>query len=188
MHMRHYRQLTQEERYQITALKGLGYTQRQIARETGRSPSTISWELRRNRGIEGYQAETAQRVAYRRRREAGKRHKRTPELIAWVEARLRDDWSPEQIAGSLREAGYPLVSHEWIYRHIERDQKAGGDLHKHLRQRRKRYRKRYGSQERRGRIIGRVGIEERLTIVEERSRIGDWEGDTVRGKGQSALV
>ncbi|WP_419597197.1 helix-turn-helix domain-containing protein, partial [Thiolapillus sp.] len=48
--MRHYRQLTQEERYQITALKGLGYTQRQIARETGRSPSTISWELRRNRG------------------------------------------------------------------------------------------------------------------------------------------
>ena len=115
--MRHYRQLTQEERYQITALKGLGYTQRQIARETGRSPSTISWELRRNRGIEGYQAETAQRVAYRRRREAGKRHKRTPELIAWVEARLRDDWRPEQIAGSLREAGYPLVSHEWIYRH-----------------------------------------------------------------------
>ncbi|WP_419612412.1 helix-turn-helix domain-containing protein [Thiolapillus sp.] len=50
--MRHYRQLTQEERYQITALKGLGYTQRQIARETGRSPSTISWELRRNRGVE----------------------------------------------------------------------------------------------------------------------------------------
>ncbi len=71
MHMRHYRQLTQEERYQITA----------------------------------------------------------------------------QIAGSLGEAGYPLVSHEWIYRHIERDQKTGGDLHKHLRQRRKRYRKRYGSQE-----------------------------------------
>ncbi|WP_419615746.1 IS30 family transposase [Thiolapillus sp.] len=138
-----YRQLTQEARYQITALKVLGYTQRQIARETGRSASTISRELRRNRGIEGYQAETAQRVADRRRREAGKRHKRTPELIAWVEARLRDDWSPEQIAGSLREAGYPLVSHEWIYRHIERDQKAGGDLHKHLRQRRKRYRKRY---------------------------------------------
>ena len=186
--MRHYRQLTQEERYQITALKGLGYTQRQIAREIGRSPSTISRELRRNQGIDGYQAETAQQVADRRRREARKRHKRIPELIAWVEARLRDDWSPEQIAGSLRKAGYPLVSHEWIYRHIERDQKAGGDLYKHLRQRRKRYRKRYGSQERRGRIIDRVGIDERPAIVEERSRIGDWEGDTIRGKGQSALV
>ncbi|WP_308318445.1 IS30 family transposase [Thiolapillus sp.] len=164
-----------EERYQITALKGLGYTQRQIARETGRSASTISRELRRNRGIEGYQAETAQRVADRRRREAGKRHKRTPELIAWVEARLRDDWSPEQIAGSLREAGYPLVSHEWIYRHIERDQKAGGDLHKHLRQRRKRYRKRYGSQERRGRIIGRVGIEERPWGVPKLLAVGGAE-------------
>ncbi|WP_419627430.1 helix-turn-helix domain-containing protein, partial [Thiolapillus sp.] len=60
-----------EERCQITALKGLGYTRRQIARETretGRSASTISRELRRNRGIEGYQAETAQRVADRRRR------------------------------------------------------------------------------------------------------------------------
>ena len=186
--MRHYRQLTQEERYQIAALKGLGYTQRQIAREIGRSPSTISRELRRNQGIDGYQAETAQRVADRRRREARKRHKRLPELIAWVEARLRDDWSPEQIAGSARAMGYPLVSHEWIYRHIERDQKAGGDLYKHLRHRRKRYRKRYGSQERRGRIIDRVGIDERPAIVEERSRIGDWEGDTVRGKGQSALV
>ncbi|WP_419625230.1 helix-turn-helix domain-containing protein, partial [Thiolapillus sp.] len=65
--------LTIEERCQITALKGLGYTRRQIARETretretGRSASTISRELRRNRGIEGYQAETAQRVADRRR-------------------------------------------------------------------------------------------------------------------------
>ena len=186
--MRHYRQLTQEERYQISALKQLDYTLRQIAQEVGRSPSTISRELRRNQGIEGYQAETAQRVADRRRQEARKRHKRIPELIVWVEAQLREDWSPEQIAGSLREAGYPLVSHEWIYRHIERDQKVGGDLYKHLRHRRKRYRKRYGSQERRGRIIDRVGIEERPAVVEGRSRIGDWEGDTVRGKGQSALV
>ena len=80
-----------------------------------------------------------------------------------------------QIAGSLGEAGYPLVSHEWIYRHIERDQKTGGDLHKHLRQRRKRYRKRYGSQERRGRIIGRVGIEERPWGVPKLLAVGGAE-------------
>ena len=186
--MRHYRQLTQEERYQISALKQLGYTQRQIAREVGRSPSTISRELRRNQGLDGYQAETAQRLSDRRRQEARKYHKRIPELIAWTEARLKEDWSPEQIAGSARAAGYPLVSHEWIYRHIQRDQEAGGDLYKHLRHQRKRYRKRYGSPERRGRIIDRVGIEERPAVVEERARIGDWEGDTVRGKGQSSLV
>jgi len=144
--------------------------------------------LRRNQGIDGYQAETAQRVADQRRREARKSHKRIPELIAWVEARLREDWSPEQIAGSMRASGYALVSHEWIYQHIERDKAAGGGLYKHLRHQRKRYRKRYGSPERRGRIVERVGIEERPPIVDERSRIGDWEGDTVRGKGQSALV
>ncbi len=46
--MRHYRQLTQEERYQISALKQLGHTQRQIAQVSGRSPSTISRKLRRN--------------------------------------------------------------------------------------------------------------------------------------------
>ncbi|WP_419610369.1 hypothetical protein [Thiolapillus sp.] len=68
-----------------------------------------------------------------------------------------------------------MVSHEWIYRHIERDQKAGGDLHKHLRQRRKRYRKRYGSQERRGRIIGRVGIEERPWGVPKLLAVGGAE-------------
>jgi len=71
--------------------------------------------------------------------------------------------------------GYPVVSHEWICRHIERDKAAGGELYKHLRHRRKRYRKRYGSQE-------------RPAVVDERSRLGDWEGDTVRGKGRSALV
>jgi len=186
--MRHYRQLTQEERYQISALRQLGHTQRQIAQLLGRSPSTISRELRRNQEGDGYAAESAQQITDTRRRAARKAHKRIPELIAWVEGRLREDWSPEQIAGSARAMGYLLVSHEWIYRHIERDRAAGGELYRHLRHRRKRYRKRYGSQERRGRIIDRVGIEERPAVVDERSRLGDWEGDTVRGKGRSALV
>ena len=84
--------------------------------------------------------------------------------------------------------GYSLVSHEWIYRHVERDKAPGGELYQHLRHQQKHYRKRYGSQERRGRIIGRIGIEERSSLVEERVRIGDWEGDTIRGKGRSALV
>jgi len=105
--MRHYRQLTQEERYQISALKRLGYTQRQIARELGRSPSTISRELRRNRGIDGCQAEMAQGLSHRRRQETRKYHKRIPEPIAWIEARLKEDWSPEQIAGSARALGQP---------------------------------------------------------------------------------
>ena len=105
-----------------------------------------------------------------------------------MEARLGEDWSQEQIAGSARAMGYPVVSLERIYRHIQRDEATGGELYKHLRHRRKPYRKRYGSQERRGRIIDRVDIEERTSVVDEHSRLGEWEGDTIRGKGRSALV
>ena len=80
------------------------------------------------------------------------------------------------------------VSHEWIYRHVYADKRRGGDLHAHLRCR-KRRRKRYGSNDRRGQIRGRIPIDERPGIVEERSRIGDWEADTVIGKpGGPVLV
>jgi len=73
------------------------------------------------------------------------------------------------------------VSHEWIYQYIYTDKKAGGVLHKHLRCQKKR-RKRYGSNERRGKIPNRVSIEQRPAIVEERKRLGDWEADTMIGK------
>ena len=73
------------------------------------------------------------------------------------------------------------VSHEWIYQHVYADKRRGGDLHARLRCQ-KRCRKRYGSNDRRGQIRGRVSIVERPEIVEERSRTGDWEADTVIGK------
>ena len=186
--MKHYRQLTQEERYQISALHELGYSNAEIARRLVRSPSTISREIRRNGGTKGYNAAQAQRASDQRRRSAEKRHKRLPTLIEWVEPLIRDDWSPEQIAGVARRLGSPVVSHEWIYGHIERDKAAGGDLYLHLRHKKKRYRKRYGSKDNRGRIVNRVGIEHRPEVVDRRNRLGDWEGDTVVGKGRSALV
>jgi len=184
----HYKQLTQEERYQIAAFKGLGISQAEIARRLHRSASTISRELKRNRKDSKYDGAKAQRLTDKRRREAAKHHKRVPALIEWVEARLREQLSPEQIAGTLKRLGRPFVSHEWIYRHVERDYRAGGELHLHLRHRRKRYRKRYGSAARTSRIPNRVGIERRPAVVDERSRPGDWEGDTVVGKTASALV
>ena len=73
------------------------------------------------------------------------------------------------------------VSHEWICQHVHADKRRGGDLHTHLRCQKKR-RKRYGSSDRRGQIRGRVSIDERPGVVGERSRIGDWEADTVIGK------
>jgi IS30 family transposase len=79
------------------------------------------------------------------------------------------------------------ISHEWIYQYILRDKQAGGDLHTHLRCQKPR-KKRYGAPDRRGQIKGRVSIDERPSIVNERSRVGDWEADTVIGKQGGAVL
>jgi len=86
-----------------------------------------------------------------------------------------------------KELGY-TVSHEWIYQYILRDKQTGGDLYRHLRCRKKR-KKRYVSKDRRRQLKNRVSIDQRSAVVEDRSRIGDWEADTVIGKvHQQALV
>jgi IS30 family transposase len=79
------------------------------------------------------------------------------------------------------------ISHEWISNHIYKDKRQGGYLHKHLRCQKQR-RKRYGKQDRRERISNLVSIEERPAIVNSKSRIGDWEGDTIIGKGHQGVV
>ena len=83
----------------------------------------------------------------------------------------------------MRTQGDAWVSHETIYRLVWSDKRAGGDLHTHLRHGAKRRRKRYGKHDFRGRIPGRVDISERPEVVDARTRFGDWEGDTVIGKG-----
>jgi IS30 family transposase len=98
-----------------------------------------------------------------------------------VERYLRQDWSPEQIAGLLGRKGELSISYETIYGYILDDKKAGGDLYRHLRGARKKRRKRYGSHDSRGRLAGKRNISERPTSVDTRSRIGDWEVDTVLG-------
>ena len=184
--MRGYTQLTQEERYQIYALKKAGHSQKEIAVTLGRSPSTISRELRRNKGLKGYRPKQAHKLAQNRKQERSRR--RIPDSV-WqrVAQLLREDWSPEQISGWLRHSEGVCISHEWIYHHVYEDKRRGGDLHRHLRCQKPR-RKRYGSYDRRGRIRERVSIDERPAVVEERSRIGDWEVDTVIGKPGGAVL
>jgi len=185
--MRGYTQLTREERYQIYILKKDNYSQTQIAELLERDKSTISRELLRNQGLRGYRPKQAHNLALTRRYTKA-RSRLGREVWQQVEALIQQQWSPEQIVGRLAMEQGVRISHEWIYQHIYSDKRSGGDLHRHLRCQKKR-RKRYGSYDRRGIIPRQVSIDERPAVVNARSRLGDWEGDTVIGKDhQGALV
>ncbi len=182
-----YTQLTQEERYQIYILKKAGHSQSEIAGILGRDKSTISRELRRNRGLKGYRPRQAHKLALGRRYD--KVQPRIDDSV-WqqVEALIREEWSPEQIVGRIAMEQGGSISHEWIYQYIYADQRSGGNLYKYLRCQKIR-RKRYGAYDRRGRIPNQVSIDDRPAIVDSKRRFGDWEGDTVIGKGhRGALV
>lgn len=184
-----YHQLTENERYQIYVLMKAGLTQKQIAEELDRDPATISRELKRNRGLKGYRPAQAQRLSDTRRSRAAKSIKITDDVWGWIEQLIRQDLSPQQVVDYLKTHKKLSLHHETLYQLIYADKTAGGDLYKHLRVASKPYRKRYGSYDRRGKIKNRVDIDERPEIVAQRSRIGDWEGDTIMGKGhQSALL
>lgn len=184
-----YRQLTERQRYQIELYTQVaGMTAAEVARHLGIHRSTVGRELKRNRNRYGvYRADVAQRKAVARRR--GKRHARIPDRL-WRQAEvlLRRCWSPEQVSRRLRREGRGRVSHASIYRHVERDRAGGGDLHRFLRCR-KRRRRRYGRGAKAGTIRNRVPIARRPAVVEERSRLGDWEADSIVGaRQQGALV
>jgi len=184
--MKRYTQLTQEERYQISVLMKAGHNQSVISRVMGRSKSTISREIRRNKGLRGYRPQQAHHLAQERRQS-----KVQPRILEttwhWVDVLLRKDWSPEQVSLWLKADSGISVSHEWIYQFVLQDKAQGGDLHRHLRCQKQR-RKRYGSYSRRGQLIDRVSIDERPVIVDARSRLGDWELDTIIGKGHRQAI
>jgi IS30 family transposase len=181
-----YTQLTQEQRYQISALLKTEHTQTKIATVIGVHKSTISRELRRNRGMRGYRPKQAHRFALKRRKKSVTR-RITAETWSRIDEKLQQDWSPEQVSGWLKKKPDTEVSHEWIYQHIYKDKRSGGDLYKHLRCQKKR-RKRTGDYDRRGKIPNQVSIEERPEIVDKRERIGDWEGDTIIGAGRQGAI
>jgi len=184
-----YHQLTENERYQIYALNKAGHHQQDIATLLQRSASTISRELQRNKGLRGYRPGQAQRLSDNRRSRAHKARKIDACVRNDIETLIRQELSPQQVVGYLERDQKLSLHHETIYQLIYADKAAGGELYQHLRIAFKPYRKRYGSYDRRGKIPNRRGIEERPAIVENRSRVGDWEGDTIIGKGKrSALL
>ena len=185
---RNYQQLTYEQRCQISVLKKRGCTQREMAETIGVSQSTVSRELARNTGGKGYRHKQAQEKTMQRRLNARTPTKMRPELIRVIEMKLRIEWSPEQISGWLLEERGQLISHERIYLHIWADKRSGGDLYTYLRRQGKKYDKRRNGKSTRGQIINRISIDDRPEVVDAKSRIGDWEIDTVIGKGHSGAL
>jgi IS30 family transposase len=190
--------LTPEERDKIARLYSKSYGVRQIARELGRSPSTISAELKvgiwRDDNIheQFYIAIHAQS----RRQERAKRSVKTTKLAkytklrAYVEIKLRTGWSPEQISGRLHidyPDGHPEVStmrigHEAIYRYIYAPEQADERFWEYLPRKQKKRRKRSGRKVQRSRIPDRVSIHDRPEAINNRTEFGHWEGDTIEGK------
>lgn len=175
-----YRQLTQEQRYQIGAYLRIGMKRSEIAKEIKVHKSTVSREIRRNSTPYRYNPSRAIRAA--RERHQRKRKKRI-DCQTWcrVDALLKLEWSPEQISERLKLEGLPTMSHETIYQYIYQNKRDGGVLYMHLR-RRHTYRKRIHKYSKRVGWDARRPISERPSIVETRSRLGDWEVDTIIGR------
>jgi IS30 family transposase len=182
-----YHQLTQEERYLISAHLAAGRTPGEIARLLSRSPSTVSRELQRNATTHDgrYRPSKAHRYAEARRRRCRRGSQYGGRVYRQIEAALRNHWSPEQIVGHFRAQGMCVPSHETIYRHLRRDKRRGGSLYRHTRIMSKVGRKRYRSRPARGVLLGKPHISQRPRHIERRRQVGHWEGDTVMGRGAS---
>jgi len=183
-----YRQLTEAERYTLSTLKRDKWSLRRIAKLLGRSPSTLSREVRRNATVDDrkpnplYIPSKAQEKANGRRRRSRRVKHHAPEVYTEVEALLvQEQWSPEQIASQLPDRLGVTLSHMTIYRHVRHDQRLGGLMFRHLRQGGKRRRKRTHVPEKRGKLANKPMIDSRPDAIEHRQEVGHWEGDTVMG-------
>ena len=183
-----YKHLTREERYQIHTLRRQGVSLGCIAAELGRNRSTISRELQRNSTSAGYKPAYAHDRALARQGQRRNAQHFSAEQWTHVEGLLRLYLSPQQVSGRLKLQKAMSISPESIYQRAYRDKAQGGDLVSYLRCQKVR-RKRYASgQERRGQLANRRCISLRSAVVDQRSRIGDWEGDTVVGKNHQGVL
>ena len=185
--MNSYQQLTLDLRYQIYAFKKAGFSQTQIAREIGVHKSTISREMRRNKGRRGYRPKQAHLLAQARCQSKQNATRIKPKTWKRIESLILKDFSPEQVSGYLKACGESSASHERIYQHIYSDKQLGGSLFTHLRLK-KRRRKRYGKYDKRGQIPNRKSIDERPEIVGKSERVGDREADTIIGKNHNQAI
>jgi IS30 family transposase len=188
-----YTHLTQQERLCIFHQQSICFSNAEIGRRLNRHRATIGRELKRFQRhpswpyYRQYFPDGADRLARERRaRPRGFRWTGHRPLLAYVLRKLRQEWSPQQIAGRIGK-DFPddrkmRLSHPSIYRYIQADRQAGGSLWKRLRQSHKFRRKSYGTGRRRCRIPDRVGIEQRPPQVQSRRHIVHMEAHTMLGR------
>jgi IS30 family transposase len=182
--------ITQEQRYTISCMLEKGFRITEIARTIDKHKSVVSREIKRNCDQRSgqYKSDLAHRKYQKRMIEKPKKISFTEEIKFRIEDLIRQDYSPEQVEGFLKKNHQQTVSKERIYQHIWRDKKRKGNLHEHLRRKGRKYRKRGASKDSRGIIKGRIGIENRPEVVNERGRFGDLEIDLVMGANHKGAL
>jgi len=191
------RVLTLAEREDISRGIASGWSARTVAQHLRRAPSTVSREIARHGGRTQYRASAADQQAWQSALRPKpcllNRHAALREIVA---GKLIEDWSPQQISGSLK-MEYPndeslRVSHETIYRSLFIQARGAlkEELVRHLRSKRRIRRSRHASVHghSQGRIVDAISIRERPAEVEDRAVPGHWEGDLLRGAGNSHVI
>ncbi len=189
-----YRHLSLRERDRITELRFHSMSLREIAKELGRSPSTLSRELRRNAtpSYKVYLSHRAHERAVTRKKEAGVRLRLKDErIVSYVRTRLVEGWSPELIAGRIsQEMRGVVISYEAIYQYIYHPKTEGREelIGCLVRGHRKRKKKGIGRKDRKTKIPNRIPIEERPLSADNRSWFGHWEGDSLVSRKSLAAL
>jgi len=188
-----YHHITQEQRTELGVLLRVKTKKQDIAKQLNKHRSSIWREMHRNKANTntGYHAEIARSQTKMRRLTANSHFRKidsSKELQKYIYKRLRATWTPEQIAGTLREEfGFTVLCHQTIYQYIY---KVKPKWIQYLRHKKNRFRRRHGTA---GRLqiladSKKKRIDQRPLLIEERTRIGDWEGDTVVGKEKTKRI
>ncbi len=182
--------LTLVQRYQIEGYIKVGFSNSKIARQLGVDRSVLTREFQRNsKDRASYDGKRAHQLYVAAKQISGSMKKKIKgALKEEIQSMIEEDYSPEQISGRLKNRGKQSASHTCIYKLIWEDKTNGGQLYKHLRNSGKKKKKKYGSKDKRGQIPNRVSIDQRPQVVDNKGRIGDWEGDTIIGKSHKGAI
>lgn len=186
-----YTHITKEQRYKIQSWLEIDMNQKDIAERLSKDEGSVSREISRNKNLKGkYTAGLADKAS-RARRKKGKRQSRKlikdKKLRRAVFAQLKKKKSPEQIGGKRKRNEKVYVVHETVYSYIY---DYAPNWRQYLRQKKGKYRRRHGTKnrEKTREETKKRRIDERPAVVELRTKIGHWEGDTIRGKEKTTGI